>query len=219
VVNESLESDVRGLFAAGEACGGTHGANRLAGNAFAECIVFGAIAGKAAATYASCHEMPGDLSDEDQHVTIPQHGFDEEGPAATDVRRELRKLMWEKGGIVRTGEGLQAALDEVLQLRGLLTGGKIRRPDRLVHYFELQNMLEVAEAVLRSALVREESRGAHYREDFPEQDDVHWLGTVFVREQTGTLTSWFEPCDNRRAHGSGTARVHRTARRDPISGG
>jgi succinate dehydrogenase/fumarate reductase flavoprotein subunit len=100
--------------------------------------------------------------------------------------------MWEKGGIARTGDGLQAALREVARIRELLSGGKIRRPDHLVHYFELENMVEVAEAVLRSALVREESRGAHFREDFPGEDDLNWLGTVFVRKEVEVLNTRFE---------------------------
>jgi fumarate reductase (CoM/CoB) subunit A len=193
VVNESLESDVRGLFAAGEACGGTHGANRLAGNAFTECIVFGAIAGEAAAIYAGSHEIHADLPDGDLYAAIACNHFDEKGPAVADLKRELKKWMWEKGGIARTGDGLQAARREVAQTRELLSRGKIQQPAHLIHFYELENMVEVAEAVLRSALVREESRGAHFREDFPEQNDAGWLGTVFAREnEEKVLDVWFE---------------------------
>jgi succinate dehydrogenase/fumarate reductase flavoprotein subunit len=191
VVNEALESHVRGLFAAGEACGGTHGANRLAGNAFAECVVFGARSGAAAADHAG--ETTEEPSDEEIHAAIPSHDFDEKGPAVEDFKRELRKLMWEKGGIARTGAGLRSALDEVIRIQEQMRLGKIRRSERLVHYYGLESMLEVGEAVLRSALIREESRGAHFREDYPEQDDAEWLGTVFVRREEETLRSWFEP--------------------------
>jgi fumarate reductase (CoM/CoB) subunit A len=191
VVNENMESDVRGLFAAGEACGGTHGANRLAGNAFTECIVFGAIAGEAAATYAGSHETYADLPDGDLYASIAHDRFDEKGPAVADLKREIKKWMWEKGGISRTGDGLHTALGEVARVRDLLSCGRIRQPAHLVHCFELENMVEVAEAVLHSALVREESRGAHFREDFPGED-VNWLGTVFVRKEEEAVESWFE---------------------------
>jgi succinate dehydrogenase/fumarate reductase flavoprotein subunit len=193
VVNAALESDVRGLFAAGEACGGTHGANRLAGNAFAECVVFGARSGEAAADYAQTGGMPAEPSDEEIQAVIPERDFDERGPVVADLRRELKKLMWEKGGIARNGESLRSALDEVIRIQEKVRFGKIRRSERLVHYYGLESMLEVAEAVLTSALIREESRGAHFREDFPEQDDTQWLGTVLVRREEEILKSWFEP--------------------------
>jgi fumarate reductase (CoM/CoB) subunit A len=192
VVNEDLESHVRGLFAAGEACGGTHGANRLAGNAFTECIVFGARSGRAAACHAGAGKMPAEPSDDEINVALFPHAFNQEGPAVADLKRKTRRLMWEKGGIARTGDDLRSALDEVVQIRNLLMSGNIQRPDQLAHYYGLRGMIEVAEAVLQSALIRKESRGAHFREDFPEQDDVRYLGTVFVRKEDGALKSWFE---------------------------
>jgi succinate dehydrogenase/fumarate reductase flavoprotein subunit len=195
VVNANLESHVRGLFAAGEACGGTHGANRLAGNAFTECIVFGARSGEAAADYAGAAEMPPAPDDEEIDEAVHPVGFNEEGPAVADLRRKIRKLMWEKGGIARTDDGLRSALDEVVQIRRHLLFGNIQRPDHLVYYYGLVSMVEVAEAVLQSALIRKESRGAHFREDFPEQDDDQYLGTVIVSKEDGALKSRFEPFD------------------------
>jgi succinate dehydrogenase/fumarate reductase flavoprotein subunit len=192
VVNENLESDVRGFFAAGEACGGTHGANRLAGNAFSECIVFGVLAGEAAARYSKELENPADLPDGALHAAIALPGFDENGPVTAELKRELKTSMWEKGGIVRTGESLKSALEDLARIREIISRGKIRRPDHLVHYFDLENMVCAAEAILRSALVREESRGAHFREDFPREDDANWLGTVFAQKEEKTLNVWFE---------------------------
>jgi succinate dehydrogenase/fumarate reductase flavoprotein subunit len=193
VVDENLESCVRGLFAAGEACGGTHGANRLAGNAFTECIVFGARSGEAAAEYARTSGMPADRHGEEILASLPSHDFDEVGPVVEDLKRELRGLMWEKAGIARTEEGLRSALGGTVRIREQMRLGGIRQPAHLVQYYELESMLRVAEAVLQSALIREESRGAHFREDFPERNDAEWLGTVFVRLEEETLKSWFEP--------------------------
>ncbi len=189
VVDENLESATAGLFAAGEACGGTHGANRLAGNAFAECIVFGAQAGEAAAKYAKGRKTQLEIPD----VDIADLGFNDQGPSVLDLKREVKKLMWERGGIARTGDGLQSALNDLAQVRELLSQGKAERPSHLIHYYELKNMLEVGEIVLKSALLRQESRGAHFREDFPEPDDTRWLGTVFTRKKEQAVKVWFEP--------------------------
>jgi succinate dehydrogenase/fumarate reductase flavoprotein subunit len=193
VVNENLASSVQGLFAAGEACGGTHGANRLAGNAFTECIVFGARSGEAAAEYAAAAEMPMVCGWNDVLATLLPKGFNATGPSVSDLKRRIRKTMWERGGIARNGEGLRSALDEVMQVQEQLLRGEIQRPERLVGYYDLASMAQVAEAVLQSALIRKESRGAHFREDYPEQDDAHYLGTVFVQMEEGILKSWFRP--------------------------
>jgi len=192
VVNESMESEVKGLFAAGEAMGGTHGANRLSGNALAECVVSGALSGAAAARFAAENEMPRDPSDAEVVATLPSPKFQEEGQDAASLRRNLKKLMWEQSGILRTGEGLEYALEELRRMRECLDRGNLRRPARQIQYYDLKSMLVAAEAVVRSALVREESRGAHYREDFPDQDDANWLGTVFTKKKGRDLESWFE---------------------------
>ncbi len=188
VVDENLESATAGLFAAGEACGGTHGANRLAGNAFTECIVFGVRAGEAAARYAKACEKQPDFPD----LEIPDPGFDDRGSSVLELKREVKKLMWERGGIARTGEGLQSALSEMARVRELLDQGKAQRPSHLIHYYELKNILEVGEIILKSALLRQESRGAHFREDFPDSDDRQWLGTVFARKKAQAVEVWFE---------------------------
>jgi succinate dehydrogenase/fumarate reductase flavoprotein subunit len=188
VVDENLESATAGLFAAGEACGGTHGANRLAGNAFTECIVFGTQAGEAAARYAKGCETHPDLPDGE--ITGP--GFDDQGPSLLELKREVKKLMWERGGIARSGDGLQSALDELERVSELLSRSNVQRPSHLVHYYELKNLLEVGEIILKSALLRQESRGAHFREDFPESNDERWLGTVVARKKTEAVEVWYE---------------------------
>jgi succinate dehydrogenase/fumarate reductase flavoprotein subunit len=165
----------------------------LAGNAFTECIVFGARSGEAAAEYASAAELPAVPGDSEVLATSLPKGFSAIGPSVADLKRRIRKTMWERGGIARNGEGLRSALDEVMQVQEQLLRGETQRPDRLVGYYDLGSMVQVAEAVLQSALIRKESRGAHFREDFPEQDDAQYLGTVFVQMEGGVLKSWFEP--------------------------
>jgi len=192
-VNGHLESVVCGLFAAGEACGGTHGANRLSGNAFCECIVFGAFSGAAAAEYARGREMPRTAGEESIAAILPPLVFHEEGPDIADLRREMKEINWQKNGIIRTEESLFAGLDAIGKIRDILQGGKFRKPEHLIRYHELLNMLNTSEAAIRSALVRKESRGSHFREDYPEEDNENWLGNVFARKTDAGIETWFEP--------------------------
>jgi succinate dehydrogenase/fumarate reductase flavoprotein subunit len=193
VVNHRLESEVAGLYAAGEACGGAHGANRLSGNAFSECIVFGALSGAAAAQYAKMQDMPSVPPEAELANMSPGHGFREDGPELTDLGRQLRQSLWNNNGIVRTEQSLHSALDDIERIRHVVAHGQVKRPDHLIRYHELLNMVDTAEAAVRSALLRQESRGSHFREDFPAQDDDHWLGNVFVRQRDQAMEAWFEP--------------------------
>ncbi len=192
-VNGRLESEVRGLFAAGEACGGTHGANRLSGNALSECVVFGALSGAAAAEYARRREKTHPTREKSIAAMLPPIAFQEEGPDISNLRREMREVNWEKNGIIRTEENLLTGLDAIRKIRDLLQSGKIRKPDHLIRYHELLNMLDTSEAAIQSALIRKESRGAHFREDYPEEDNENWLGNVFVRKTDSGVEAWFEP--------------------------
>jgi L-aspartate oxidase len=154
-------TNVPGLFAAGEtACTGVHGANRLASNSLLEGLVFGERAGLAAARYARKHvNMTLNARDaglRGRKETPAKHA---DMPA---IRTALRKLMWEKVGIVRNKKDLAAALK---QLREWERGMKGYGPDR--NFFELRNMITAAALITRSALSREGSVGAHYRSDFP----------------------------------------------------
>ena len=175
---------VLGLYAAGECASvGVHGANRLGGNSLLEFAVFGRRAGEAAAAYsktASLDKGPQSLAlDEEkrlQEMGARSGGEDSIG----SVRSELAAAMHEKVGVYRDGGGLRGALDKVNELRARYgkvavanTGGAYN--PSLSSLVELGNMLDVAQVIVTSALAREESRGAHYRTDFPERDDNKWL--------------------------------------------
>lgn len=192
-VSENLETKVSGLFAAGEACGGIHGANRLGGNAFTECIVFGALSGRAAAEYAKSQNPPPPISKTEIDRTLTGLKVSDTEPEPAVLRRELKELMWEKSGIVRTEESLTQALEGILHIRDQAGDGGIGQPSRLIRRCELLNMLDSAEATVRSALLRTESRGSHFREDFSEQDDLHWLGSVFVHKTEEGCKTRFQP--------------------------
>ena len=152
------------LFAAGEvACTGVHGANRLASNSLLEGIVFGARAGR-----CMSETERGTVRD----GTAPAVRF----PDISASR--LRALAWEKLGIVRTGEGLQSALDE---LSGAAEASS-SAPTRAL--FELRNMVCVATLIARCALARRESRGGHFRADFPGTDEALARHSAISMERT-----------------------------------
>jgi len=178
---ETQESTISGLFAAGEAATGLHGANRLGGNSLSDLIVFGKIAGESAASRAA--EMDGftDIPEEEiasaiSETLAPLSREGGENPAA--VVEDLREMMQEKVGIIRTGKLLQEALKDLdeLETRAALTcpgGSRIYNPG-WHQALELGAMIDVSRMCALAALEREESRGGHTRDDFPIPDHSHW---------------------------------------------
>jgi len=173
-----------GLYAAGEcACLGVHGANRLGGNSLLECMVFGRRAGESAANYARASQLPRaseSLLEEEERrageIATRNGGEDTVG----SLRRDLALNMHQNVGTYRSGDGLQMMADRIGDLKeryalvGIPSAGGAYNPS-LSTYLELGNMLDVAQVIVASALARQESRGAHYRTDFPDRDDTNWL--------------------------------------------
>lgn len=200
-IDERAETTIPGLFACGEVAGGIHGANRLASSALTECQVFGALAGQNAARYAARAGKGGypfEKSDLAILETSPIPGKSEEwGP----VKEELRAIMWAKVGLIREKEDLQQAAAELYALRERVSTSKpqgVRQapePQSLREATELRNLLDVSILIARAALMREESRGAHYRSDFPREDDA-WLGNIIIRGEELT----FAPAPQTRVH-------------------
>ena len=181
--NQWGETELPGLFAAGEcACVSVHGANRLGGNSLLETIVFGRRTGKRAAEYAT-GKVPRALSDATLRIeeartrTLMENKGSER---AWQIREELGKTMNLNLGIFRTQKSMLEASEQVRELKArashvlLQDRGKIFNTD-LVQALELQALLDVAETIVAGAMAREESRGAHYRSDFPRRDDANWL--------------------------------------------
>ena len=192
-----------GLYAAGEvACTGVHGANRLASNSLLEGLVFGARAGRAAAA-DTAGDTPAAVAFGDDETLVARHADRTRGtPAANDaaahassddkavsdatpggdeivlaVRKRVRRLMWERVGILRSRGSLERALREFEQI----ARARLRAPSR--------NFLTVATLVARCALWREESRGAHHRIDFPQRDDERWRVHSITRKGAPTGSS------------------------------
>ncbi len=193
-INEKGETSLRGLYAAGEVAGGIHGANRLGGNGLAETQVFGRRAGMAAVESAKKMDLP--RLDRDQISAIFKYVYGfldrKEGIRAPSLKRQLQSLMWSNVGIFRTEYGLTEALEWILRSKGkagsLYVENKASRYNwEWVDALEVENMLLVAEMVVRGALERRESRGAHYRRDFPNPNDAEWWAKILVEDVGGGM--------------------------------
>jgi L-aspartate oxidase len=155
-------STLPGLYAAGEAAGtGVHGANRLASNSLLEGLVFGARAGK---------KMRDELKlPAKREGDVPPAAAYSNGPLPVPVETtigQLQEFMWKQVGIVRTAEGMKQAVQSIQQMAPTLAHPRSRRE------YEARNLQIAGSLVARSALAREESRGAHYRTDFSDHNDV-----------------------------------------------
>ncbi|HNQ03712.1 MAG TPA: succinate dehydrogenase flavoprotein subunit [Thiobacillaceae bacterium] len=177
------EEPVPGLYAAGEcACVSVHGANRLGGNSLLDLVVFGRAAGE---------HMLGHLADNPFPRPVPEEAVDRvmarlarwERPGeerVADVRVGMQKVMQAHCGVYRNADILRTGLERLTQMAdrlahaGLTDRSRVFNTARL-EALELENLMAVARATLVSALAREESRGAHAREDFPDRNDTHWL--------------------------------------------
>ncbi|HKW91511.1 MAG TPA: FAD-binding protein [Methylomirabilota bacterium] len=174
VIDRACRTDAEGLFAAGEDTGGVHGANRLGGNGVAESTVFGGIAGDVMADWVVGRALPQISSAvaeaAAQTTTVPLQRTEGENVYALQAR--LRQIMWDHVGLIRTGEGLKLALIEIEEVGRRLEGVSVRGSGAYnlawQDWLNLQNQVTTAWLIARSALERTESRGSHYRRDFPQ---------------------------------------------------
>ena len=202
-IDASCRCNLEALFVAGEDSGGVHGANRLGGNGVADSIVFGARAGDAMAEYMTRAELP---TISGQQVTELCERWSRpmeraEGEDSFMLREELEDLMWEKVGVVRNGPDMEAAVRGIQSLHGRAEqcGGATKAGGAVYNSkwneaINVVNMTAIAEMIARSALTREESRGAHYRTDFPEPDFA-WLKNICVRPEGEELKFVFRPVE------------------------
>ena len=190
---ETAQSSIPGLFAAGEAAAGLHGANRLGGNSLSDLLVFGRRAGFAAAEHAKESETPQiDSSQIEKAVRQMLEPFERlEGESPYAIHDDLQSAMQSLVGIFRNEEDLRRVLSEIEKLkeravRVRVEGSRLFNPGwHLVR--DLHSMLTVAEAVTRSALARQESRGAHSRIDYPGLDDAWGKKHNVVTKTAGTM--------------------------------
>lgn len=178
---ETQETNITGLFAAGESAAGLHGANRLGGNSLSDLVVFGKRAGEHAAKYAAGMSDAPKMSDDEIEACAreAEEPFDRpDGENPYVIHEELRKMMQTLVGIVRDEADLKKALEEIAKFKERaknvgITGNRQFNPGWHLA-LDLKNMLDVSEAVTKAALLRQESRGGHTREDYPDSDPDHW---------------------------------------------
>jgi succinate dehydrogenase / fumarate reductase flavoprotein subunit len=196
------ESQVEGLYAAGEVSGGMHGANRLGGNSLSDLIVFGRRAGLNAAYYAARVKQVGAAElDEDQINAAAEAALgpfsDEGGENPYDVQRDLQEIMHNLVGIIRKSEELENALTEIEKLKeraAKLTVEGNRQYNPGWHLaLDLQNMLLVSECIAKAALERKESRGGHTRDDYPMTDPEWGTKNIVLRLQDGEVDLSTQP--------------------------
>jgi fumarate reductase (CoM/CoB) subunit A len=187
VANTWGETDVEGLFAAGEVMGGVHGANRHGGNALTDVTVFGARTAARAAEYAETvsHEEVEELAEAEIRS---YEGFTrrETGHTPRSIMGMLRETMWEKAGVVRNSEMLVEAFENIQELRDS-TRRLMALPGRqMISALEIPMALDAAEMIVRAAMMRRESRGAHYRLDHPEENP-EWVKTVVISKKGSAM--------------------------------
>ncbi len=200
-INPKCETEAAGLYAAGEAEGNVHGANRLGGNALCETQVFGAIAGRNAAEWAGKNGHAAiDRADIEQETKKAELLFDAgaRNPKPSHLKRKIQTIMWERVGPERNGAGLASAVEEIRKIREkdlpLMRVPAVRAFNlQWLEAMEVEKMADLAEIAARAAMMREETRGHHFRSDFPDRDDSVWLAHTVACKKGTEIGLWKEP--------------------------
>jgi succinate dehydrogenase / fumarate reductase flavoprotein subunit len=202
VILDVEKTPMKGFFAAGEcACVSVHGANRLGTNSLLDATVFGERTGRSALEYAKNAEF-GELNESHQKARVlnqVEEIFQRDGSESyNDIRNEMKEVMMAKCGVFRDEEKLKSCIATIQALKERYKKGKVTDKGQLFNtevyeIIELGNMLEMAEIISTAALAREESRGGHYRTDFPKRDDQDFLKHTLVYPGEGALELKYKP--------------------------
>ena len=192
-INQNAETSVNNLFACGEVTAGVHGANRVAGNALTDVLVFGEIAGRFAAEKALTQvslEFPEKLV-ESERERIFSFYERKEGKNYKVIRKRIQNIMNNYVGVIRREGELTRAINELermsKQTQYFYIANKKRTYEELGRLLETINLIDVGKMIAKAALMRTESRGAHYREDFPEENNRKWLKNIIICFRNGEM--------------------------------
>jgi fumarate reductase flavoprotein subunit len=193
VVTPDTRTRIPGLFVAGEDAGGAHGANRLGGNGVANSTVFGGIAGDEMASQAAAENHWAEVDDDVVEAAIENSLAPFQQPVGdiNGIRDRLLDVMWDGVGVLRDASGLAQAQGQLAQLKAELLSSGLADANRIFNlswhdWLNLQSLIEVSEVIAAAALSRENSRGAHYREDFPQVGSLEEsYFTIASREPSG----------------------------------
>jgi succinate dehydrogenase/fumarate reductase flavoprotein subunit len=185
VFDENGGTEIPGLFAAGEVTGGLHGANRMGGNALGEVLVFGYRAGKNAAEYARNQKnwsvTENSLKGKEKHLKQKLEPCSSGLPPKL-LRKKIGEILWKEAGILRDKESLISAQRELEKIKKEeFPKSASQTPKEILEKIEIENAILVGEMIISAALMRQESRGAHYRQDYPHTD-AHWQGNIFLQK-------------------------------------
>ncbi len=199
IFNPDCTTELPGLFAAGEDTGGVHGANRLGGNGVANSTVFGGIAGDTMARWAAGRTFQElDTGRIAAAIAATERPFSLPAGNIQALRDKLAECMWNDAGIVRDVAGLRRAAAEVEAIAAELNGMGVPQADRAFNltwhdWLNLDSLIQVSRAIIAAALSREDSRGAHFRSDFPEVRDVENSWFSVARLKNGGIQLEREP--------------------------
>ncbi|MDU8913157.1 L-aspartate oxidase [Aestuariicoccus sp. MJ-SS9] len=202
VVDVDTRTALEGLYVAGEDAGGAHGSNRLGGNGVANSTVYGGVAGD---TMGQDIRKMGALRDPDETVLEAElaracHPLTRTPDLVQPLRRELQDAMWDHVGVMRTAEGITAGLGRIAEISDRLMEIGVA-PDNLAFnltwhdWLNLRSLCDVSEVIAHAALARDNSRGAHYREDFPDAGALEDSYFTVVRQDGGTVTTERQPVE------------------------
>ena len=200
-IDDQGRTALAGLFAAGEAAWGIHGANRMGGNALTECAVFGILAGRSAAEHAGTKSKEGDAILPSEAAVkrwerkAREHLKKRRGALvdSRDLYRDLKEMTWKCAGPVREEGSLNEGIDRLALLEEKIENVYPATLKDLFRKREVENMALLLKALLKGSLLRQESRGSFYRKDFPDQDDPHWLKSSCYRLVKGDLLVTHRP--------------------------
>ena len=185
-INTDASTSLKNLFGAGEVCGGVHGANRLGGNALADTQVFGKIAGESASKACKNTELKTNDEQVNQEASRIDSLIKKGSIKPKEFKDNIKNLMWENVAIVRDEKTLNDALKQLLEMQkdldNLDVGDNTQYNTDLVTALEVINMVEICILIVKSAILRRESRGAHFRSDFPESID-EWKKSIIINKK------------------------------------
>jgi len=202
ICDPETRTELPGLYVAGEDAGGAHGSNRLGGNGVANSTVYGGVAGDNMAADAKTMNA---LRDPDEAFIAEQierveHPFSQKPGDVHGIRDELMNLMWDEVGISRNESGIQSALVKLDELESALLSTGLVSSNKVFNltwhdWLNTQSLIETSRVIAHAALSRENSRGAHYREEFPEEGDLDSSYFTVVRQQNADLNVTREPVE------------------------
>lgn len=177
VVDTDTRTDLQGLYVAGEDAGGAHGSNRLGGNGVANSTVYGGVAGDVMAVEATGALRDPDETLIDVEVERARHPLGRKHGNIHHLRKRLMDVMWEDVGVMRTEPGIRRGLSSLAEIQGELMETGLSDTDLAFNltwhdWLNLRSLVEISEVIARAALARENSRGAHFREDFPDSGEL-----------------------------------------------